>query len=199
MGASFLSDSFLTRLLFPLCETQSKVLPVQRRNSRRSSSAHQWTIERALNRRKHGEAEMRTALVASITLAFANGGRGDVMRRISMRGLQLRASMSCYEIHLGMERHIGQAHPRRESRDRGSRMKRECIGAGEGNRTLVCSLGSCRSTIELRPRSDPMLSRPRAIRQAPPRPSRLTVNLKSPDAPRSCPLRRHAPIPRSVG
>ena len=27
-----------------------------------------------------------------------------------------------------------------------------CAGAGEGNRTLVCSLGSCRSTIELRPR-----------------------------------------------
>jgi hypothetical protein len=26
-------------------------------------------------------------------------------------------------------------------------------GAGEGNRTLVCSLGSCRSTIELRPQS----------------------------------------------
>src|SRR6185312_11532631 len=26
------------------------------------------------------------------------------------------------------------------------------VGAGEGNRTLVCSLGSCRSTIELRPR-----------------------------------------------
>ena len=26
-------------------------------------------------------------------------------------------------------------------------------GAGEGNRTLVCSLGSCRSTIELRPRT----------------------------------------------
>ncbi len=25
-------------------------------------------------------------------------------------------------------------------------------GAGEGNRTLVCSLGSCRSTIELHPR-----------------------------------------------
>jgi hypothetical protein len=24
-------------------------------------------------------------------------------------------------------------------------------GAGEGNRTLVCSLGSCRSTIELHP------------------------------------------------
>jgi hypothetical protein len=24
-------------------------------------------------------------------------------------------------------------------------------GAGEGNRTLVCSLGSCRSAIELRP------------------------------------------------
>jgi hypothetical protein len=27
------------------------------------------------------------------------------------------------------------------------------IGAGEGNRTLVCSLGSCRSTIELRPQT----------------------------------------------
>src|SRR3982074_3371877 len=27
------------------------------------------------------------------------------------------------------------------------------IGAGEGNRTLVCSLGSCRSAIELRPRN----------------------------------------------
>jgi hypothetical protein len=26
------------------------------------------------------------------------------------------------------------------------------VGAGEGNRTLVCSLGSCRSTIELHPR-----------------------------------------------
>src|SRR6185369_6017556 len=30
--------------------------------------------------------------------------------------------------------------------------KRTKAGAGEGNRTLVCSLGSCRSTIELRPR-----------------------------------------------
>ena len=29
----------------------------------------------------------------------------------------------------------------------------EATGAGEGNRTLVCSLGSCRSAIELRPRS----------------------------------------------
>jgi hypothetical protein len=28
------------------------------------------------------------------------------------------------------------------------------LGAGEGNRTLVCSLGSCRSAIELRPRSN---------------------------------------------
>jgi hypothetical protein len=28
-----------------------------------------------------------------------------------------------------------------------------CVGAGEGNRTLVCSLGSCRSTIELRPQN----------------------------------------------
>jgi hypothetical protein len=33
------------------------------------------------------------------------------------------------------------------------------IGAGEGNRTLVCSLGSCRSTIELRPRADLVASR----------------------------------------
>ena len=29
--------------------------------------------------------------------------------------------------------------------------ERKVNGAGEGNRTLVCSLGSCRSTIELHP------------------------------------------------
>ena len=40
------------------------------------------------------------------------------------------------------------------------------FGAGEGNRTLVCSLGSCRSTIELRPRPSSLISRDRAIRQA---------------------------------
>jgi len=32
-------------------------------------------------------------------------------------------------------------------------------GAGEGNRTLVCSLGSCRSTIELHPRRRRILRR----------------------------------------
>ena len=52
------------------------------------------------------------------------------------------------------------------------------VGAGEGNRTLVCSLGSCRSTIELRPRSPLMISRPRAIRQAFRSPSRFTVNFR---------------------
>ena len=31
-------------------------------------------------------------------------------------------------------------------------------GAGEGNRTLVCSLGSCRSTIELHPRDNIILA-----------------------------------------
>src|SRR5438034_7716983 len=76
------------------------------------------------------------------------------------------------------------------------------FGAGEGNRTLVCSLGSCRSTIELRPRvalcsehdlfgkpattfpdHAAMISRHRAIRQAFRCPSRLTVNFrKIPDA-----------------
>src|SRR6476660_6770766 len=48
------------------------------------------------------------------------------------------------------------------------------IGAGEGNRTLVCSLGSCRSTIELRPRTPDftrsLITRPRAFRQALPPP-----------------------------
>jgi hypothetical protein len=34
------------------------------------------------------------------------------------------------------------------------RSRRRAIGAGEGNRTLVCSLGSCRSTIELHPRGE---------------------------------------------
>jgi hypothetical protein len=36
--------------------------------------------------------------------------------------------------------------------DKTAKANRLSIGAGEGNRTLVCSLGSCRSTIELRPR-----------------------------------------------
>ena len=46
----------------------------------------------------------------------------------------------------------------RNSRGSGTRNVRKDLillgkaaGAGEGNRTLVCSLGSCRSTIELRP------------------------------------------------
>src|ERR1700722_3988496 len=38
------------------------------------------------------------------------------------------------------------------------------FGAGEGNRTLVCSLGSCRSTIELRPHV-PSFSRDPTVRQ----------------------------------
>src|SRR5260221_174311 len=41
---------------------------------------------------------------------------------------------------------------RRDARQyRASGKNTQPIGAGEGNRTLVCSLGSCRSTIELRP------------------------------------------------
>jgi hypothetical protein len=39
------------------------------------------------------------------------------------------------------------------------------VGAGEGNRTLVCSLGSCRSTIELRPRG-PTIAKDERARQA---------------------------------
>src|SRR6266700_3374912 len=38
-------------------------------------------------------------------------------------------------------------------------VSQEVAGAGEGNRTLVCSLGSCRSAIELRPQSTVALSR----------------------------------------
>ena len=38
---------------------------------------------------------------------------------------------------------------------------RGIAGAGEGIRTLVCSLGSCRSTIELHPRSASLLRRSR--------------------------------------
>ncbi len=38
-----------------------------------------------------------------------------------------------------------------QSKNRGFVVLLVKSGAGEGNRTLVCSLGSCRSTIELRP------------------------------------------------
>ena len=44
-----------------------------------------------------------------------------------------------------------QALGRKTERPDGRRLEVKA-GAGEGNRTLVCSLGSCRSTIELRPR-----------------------------------------------
>jgi len=37
--------------------------------------------------------------------------------------------------------------PRRERRDGSDATPQDNAGAGEGNRTLVCSLGSCRSTI----------------------------------------------------
>ena len=45
---------------------------------------------------------------------------------------------------------------RRQNRPAQNRLS---IGAGEGNRTLVCSLGSCRSAIELRPRLCPFSNR----------------------------------------
>ena len=46
-------------------------------------------------------------------------------------------------------------HWRRKRNEREARVRsgRTRSGAGEGNRTLVCSLGSCRSAIELRPQS----------------------------------------------
>jgi hypothetical protein len=38
-----------------------------------------------------------------------------------------------------------------KDREKADLINGSVVGAGEGNRTLVCSLGSCRSTIELRP------------------------------------------------
>ena len=48
---------------------------------------------------------------------------------------------------------IARARPEDERGNGNPTLRSEFLraGAGEGNRTLVCSLGSCRSTIELRP------------------------------------------------
>src|SRR5215213_6955299 len=72
MGAHFLSSQlFQARLLLSCsCGTKSKVLPVQRRSSRHSSSARRLTVERVLNRRNTGEAEMRTALIVATTVTL---------------------------------------------------------------------------------------------------------------------------------
>src|ERR1700712_4382723 len=62
------------------------------------------------------------------------------------------------------------------------------FGAGGGNRTLVCSLGSCRSAIELRPRSleppDLAETGPSAKRFGtyPPLPHSALTGVNSPDA-----------------
>ena len=55
-------------------------------------------------------------------------------------------------------------------------LKLERVGAGEGNRTLVCSLEDCRSTIELRP---PVFATVKAYRQLPP--CQLTLAVGSAD------------------
>ena len=55
-------------------------------------------------------------------------------------------------------RHRGNQQPRSGSRSRTGLLLHGGTGAGEGNRTLVCSLGSCRSTIELRPHAQRLIT-----------------------------------------
>ena len=59
-----------------------------------------------------------------------------------------------------------------------------CFGAGEGNRTLVCSLGSCRSTIELHPQNAGGRERTRPASRL----SRFTSPLSSASCGKSAPL-----------
>lgn len=64
-----------------------------------------------------------------------NGGAGAACQRVeraTLEGASRRSRCSRAPALRPCPRHAG-------------------AGAGEGNRTLVCSLGSCRSTIELRP------------------------------------------------
>src|SRR3954453_10440630 len=88
----------------------------------------------------------------------------------------LRYNLPCFANDAAPELH---RVPRHATSNRGGESRRQqprkCFvlskfGAGEGNRTLVCSLGSCRSTIELRPRSACvraiLISRDRGWRQA---------------------------------
>jgi hypothetical protein len=57
------------------------------------------------------------------------------------------------------------------------KLKSSSIGAGEGNRTLVCSLGSCRSAIELRPHSVVLIV---SQRSAPKPPGIFRLSFRSP-------------------
>jgi hypothetical protein len=61
----------------------------------------------------------------------------------------------------------------------GKTLSYKAFGAGEGNRTLVCSLGSCRSAIELRPQTIDDISE---------------LQIRYPDFPKSDPCQVAAPI-----
>ena len=148
------------------CEAQSNILPVQRTKLsaliRRRTGYHQATHSTILavvschNKR----AEMRTTSLASITLALRTGcnrgrpmpardppwGRGNARRK--------QASIAVDEVHMRARTPLGST-PSEGGLDSSHAARMHWKpGAGEGNRTLVCSLGSCRSTIELRPQTD---------------------------------------------
>ena len=63
------------------------------------------------------------------------GVRGDVIEQIDWETSELMAALN--RLHLATNTLV--------------LFKMKLNGAGEGNRTLVCSLEDCRSTIELRP------------------------------------------------
>jgi hypothetical protein len=114
---------------------------------------------------------MRTALVVAITPTFAIGAQAQTRADRSPSGGSAEAAgkvrvetQAQYEARQHrcttplpasvfrrvMRRGSATDNGRGDDPDAGDRGA-PWSGAGEGNRTLVCSLGSCRSTIELRP------------------------------------------------
>ena len=86
---------------------------------------------------------------------FGPGAAGGVRRECAESGGRLAMAQSAIW-----------ARPRRVMLSLPPQTVRWKFGAGGGNRTLVCSLGSCRSAIELRPRPFPLISRDCVRRQA---------------------------------
>src|SRR3954470_10960663 len=76
---------------------------------------------------------------------------------IACAGSRFSSQINNWNVYNGLERQLSsKTWPVQEP------LQHEGFGAGEGNRTLVCSLGSCRSTIELRPHQQRQYPRPRA-------------------------------------
>src|SRR6185437_11389741 len=119
----------------------------------RLAGAIRWPLDRALS---GARLEWHPGLRASRGGTAPVDAMADYYRRRALLRRRAVSPLGAFAISYGdlarlrAHRRALPLHGRAVLRDAGELIRRT-IGAGEGNRTLVCSLGSCRSTIELRP------------------------------------------------